>query len=224
MREHRGQESSDEPRHGEVGLDEAGNARRKVLKAGVAVGVGVVAWSGPTISSIGGTPAYAAVCTQPAVQQFDLADDTNVDLRDLCDIGGNQYVWWQDNFGTPTLPAGYTIDLSQFSGECSNIPRPISWTSPSDVKCQLQVTVYNQNGSPIIGVSPSSSVSFTVNEGPGDSGTAPIPPPTATRQCFSRATPANEYDSSCYGIASNARYSISLVCVDKNAQCFPLGF
>ena len=37
--------------------------RRNLLKGAAAAGVGVVAWSSPSITSIGGTPAYAAVCT-----------------------------------------------------------------------------------------------------------------------------------------------------------------
>ena len=41
-----------------VGVD-----RRKLLKGAVAAGVGVVAWTSPSITSMAGTPAYAAVCT-----------------------------------------------------------------------------------------------------------------------------------------------------------------
>lgn len=39
--------------------------RRGVLKGAVATGVGVAAWSAPSITSLGGTPVYAGVCTQP---------------------------------------------------------------------------------------------------------------------------------------------------------------
>lgn len=37
--------------------------RRSMLKGAVAAGVGVAAWSVPSITSLGGTPVYAAVCT-----------------------------------------------------------------------------------------------------------------------------------------------------------------
>lgn len=37
--------------------------RRMLLKGAIATGVGVAAWSVPSITSLGGTPAYAAVCT-----------------------------------------------------------------------------------------------------------------------------------------------------------------
>ncbi len=40
-----------------------GLSRRNALKAGVAAGVGIAAWSGASITSLGGTPAYAAGCT-----------------------------------------------------------------------------------------------------------------------------------------------------------------
>lgn len=39
--------------------------RRRLLKGAVAAGVGVAAWSAPSITSLGGTPVYAAVCTAP---------------------------------------------------------------------------------------------------------------------------------------------------------------
>jgi len=45
------------------GADSSGLSRRNALKAGVAVGVGVAAWSGVSITSLGGTPAYAQGCT-----------------------------------------------------------------------------------------------------------------------------------------------------------------
>ena len=41
----------------------AGMDRRSVLRAAVAAGVGVAVWSSPSITSIGGTPAYADMCT-----------------------------------------------------------------------------------------------------------------------------------------------------------------
>ena len=60
----------------------SGSSRRAALKAGVGVGVGLIAWSGPTITSLGGTPAYAAGCT--FVQQFTLADCRNTTSRRSC--------------------------------------------------------------------------------------------------------------------------------------------
>jgi len=47
-----------------VGLgDGRGLDRRRLLQGAVAAGVGVAAWSAPNITTLGFTPAYAAVCT-----------------------------------------------------------------------------------------------------------------------------------------------------------------
>ncbi len=43
--------------------DESRMSRRTALKAAIGVGVGAVAWTGPTITSMAGTPAYAEACT-----------------------------------------------------------------------------------------------------------------------------------------------------------------
>src|SRR5687767_10858920 len=50
--------------HGET-ADGASSAlnRRRLLKGAAAAGIGVAVWTTPSIKSIGGTPAYAAVCT-----------------------------------------------------------------------------------------------------------------------------------------------------------------
>ena len=64
----------------------SGSSRRAALKAGVGVGVGLIAWSGPTITSLGGTPAYAAGCT--FVIRIDLSGGCrNTDQRVGCLFG-----------------------------------------------------------------------------------------------------------------------------------------
>ena len=54
---------SDELTEGVEPEEKSGLSRRNALKAGVAVGVGAVAWSGVSITSLGGTPAYAQAVT-----------------------------------------------------------------------------------------------------------------------------------------------------------------
>ncbi len=46
-------------------VDEASGTlnRRRLLKGAAAAGVGVAVWTSPSITSLGGTPAYAAMCT-----------------------------------------------------------------------------------------------------------------------------------------------------------------
>jgi hypothetical protein len=43
--------------------ESSGLNRRRLLKGAAAAGVGVAAWSVPSITSLGGTPVYAAACT-----------------------------------------------------------------------------------------------------------------------------------------------------------------
>lgn len=65
-----------------------GLSRRTALKAGVAAGVGAVAWTGPTISSLGGTPAYAMACTVGSVCNIDLGGGCrNTDQGSGADFG-----------------------------------------------------------------------------------------------------------------------------------------
>ena len=46
-----------------VDTDRRSIDRRSMLKGAAAVGVGVAAWSAPSITSMGGTPVYAGACT-----------------------------------------------------------------------------------------------------------------------------------------------------------------
>ncbi len=54
---------SDEPVGTVEGALSKGVSRRAALRAGAAAGIGVAAWSGASITSLGGTPAYAVGCT-----------------------------------------------------------------------------------------------------------------------------------------------------------------
>ena len=71
--------------------DESRLSRRTALKAAIGVGVGAVAWSGPTITSMAGTPAYATACTFAV--EFFLANDRNTDQANECDPGFGFHVF-----------------------------------------------------------------------------------------------------------------------------------
>jgi hypothetical protein len=87
-----------------------GLSRRAALKAGVGVGVGVVAWSGPTITSLGATPAYAAGCT--FVVNIDLSGGCrNTDQRSCAAFG---YHPLKDT----GLPSGYSLTNNVPEGTC----------------------------------------------------------------------------------------------------------
>ena len=61
------------------------HSRRAALRAGVGVGVGLIASSGPKITSLGGTPAYAVGCT--FIVRIDLSGGCkNIDLGEDCDF------------------------------------------------------------------------------------------------------------------------------------------
>lgn len=71
---------------------EAGVNRRNLLKGAVAAGVGVVAWSSPSITSIGMTPAYAAVCTGGTVPFYLGYRNTSCS----CEQGSMKYVKYKE--------------------------------------------------------------------------------------------------------------------------------
>ena len=113
-------------------------SRRAALKAGVAAGIGLAAWTGPTITSIGGTPAYAATCTNFTVNTTSADRNTN---QGNCSGNGINYV--KDPFN---LPAGYLLDLSTFdqNGHCSNTAFTTSLTFPAKFTCTVNFRVYRR--------------------------------------------------------------------------------
>lgn len=77
---------------GEIGgtseEDGSGVNRRRLLKGAVATGVGVAAWSAPSITSLGGSPVYAGVCTQPIFDYEVGSRNTSCD----CESGTQKYI------------------------------------------------------------------------------------------------------------------------------------
>jgi len=190
--------------------DSDGTSRRNVLKAGVAVGVGAVAWSGPTITSLGGTPAYAAVCTQPATIEIDITSDTNTNAS--CTVNGFTYLTFQDNLKVGDKPAW--LDLTNFSGHCASTPGSVTWVAPEGLKCQLQIRIYNNNAINLTGT------------------LAPNPPSTTwiSKQTVSPAViptvsklQPNPDPNANLIVSANGRYGVALVCVPIDAQCYPDG-
>lgn len=116
----------------EISQDEAaGVNRRNLLKGAVAAGVGVVAWSSPSITSIGMTPAYAATCTGGTTRYFlggrntsCNCDGTGGDNNGSATITGAKYVKYinpkfecDDERISTTLPRVLTHNLTE-SGVC----------------------------------------------------------------------------------------------------------
>ena len=112
-----------------------GASRRAVLRAGVGVGVGLVAWSGPTITSLGGTPAYAAGCT------FVTRTDISGGCRNLDYGSGGDCDFRYHAIIFSTLPPGHEVLNPIIEGACCGI-----WTStlvfPADENCAVRVSVF----------------------------------------------------------------------------------
>ena len=108
----------------------SGLSRRNALKAGAAAGVGAIVWSGVSITSLGGTPAYGlAGCT--GVINLDLGGGCrNTDQGNGSDC-------------TPTTGSGRCVAL-RFSPDCSPWrPRttngstgPVTTADPSPRRCR----------------------------------------------------------------------------------------
>jgi len=115
-------------------------SRRNALKAGVAVGVGAAAWSGATITSLGGTPAFAGTgCT--GVIHVDLSGGCrNTDQGTPCP-GGGEFRYHTLNSVSPP----FSLANNPIEGTCCDeiSPQPVlSWTTPN-VTCKVHIQIYS---------------------------------------------------------------------------------
>jgi hypothetical protein len=93
--------------------------------------VGLVAWTGPTITSLGGTPAYAAGCTFIVV--LDLSGGCrNTDQASGADFG---YHTLKDT----GLPAGYSISNNAPEGTACNAGWVVVLHFPAGITCAAKV-------------------------------------------------------------------------------------
>lgn len=136
--------------HVEDSTPGSGVDRRRLLKGAVAAGVGVAAWGTPSISSLGGTPVYAAVCTQP-VNVF------GVNVRNT-DCGGCPTTIRYKDFSTSQCtisnPFPFATSLKDNSA-CNVNPKPAGSCppnahvsvagTPAGQTCKVRVTVQQNN-------------------------------------------------------------------------------
>lgn len=111
-----------------------GVSRRAALKAGVGAGVGLAAWTGPTITSLGGTPAYAQGGSPVIIElgggcanvpqdhdphSYQLNSLQSVPLYDITPSGkqpcGTQFTFSHPSNQTCTI----TIGISSGNSECN---------------------------------------------------------------------------------------------------------
>jgi hypothetical protein len=131
---------------GSSGSEGAGFSRRNALKAGVAAGVGVAAWSGATITSLGGTPAYAVGCT--FVVKLDLSDGCrNTDNASGCTSPPSGFIRFRyHTLKTTGLPSGYTITHNIGEGVCCTdtlANRTATLTFPAGITCVARVGFFD---------------------------------------------------------------------------------
>ena len=165
----------------------SGSSRRAALKAGVGVGVGLIAWSGPTITSLGGTPAYAAGCT--FIVRVNLSGGCrNTDQQSGCLFGYH-------TIDTSTLPAGYAISPIIPEGTCCTASFDSTLTFPAGITCTVVIRFH---GPPQC--SPESFITALVY-GPESDGSLVV-----SFDC----PPVNPFPS-------NGQYTINLTCATTGA-------
>lgn len=140
---------------GDVGeVDDASESarlsRRRALKAGAALGVGVTAWAGPQIGRMGATPAYAAACTVPfSTVKFGACESSK--CPDECDSGTEKYIKLTTTTVSGTVNGGTvtaTVPAASTSNLCSGptLRGKASITVPNTTgQCRLEVVVYDGN-------------------------------------------------------------------------------
>jgi len=119
-------------------------SRRSALKAGVGVGVGAVAWTGPQITSFGATPAYATGCT--FVETFDFYGGWKAtNQRSNCNPTGSTVFNMAYNTPTQAPPAGFFFvpgfGFPQGNDLCGGETIKIAWPEDRNLDCVLVVRV-----------------------------------------------------------------------------------
>jgi hypothetical protein len=145
-------------------------SRRNALKAGVALGVGAAAWSGATITSLGGTPAYATPgCTGVVV--LDLSGGCrNTDQANSCATPPlNQSKWRWHTLNNTGFPSGYSVNPNIAEGTCcTDAGNTATLNFPSGQTCEAFVQFWSPGGG---GGECSVLLPNTLNLGTSQSGT-----------------------------------------------------
>lgn len=117
------------------GTDASGSGidRRNLLKGAVAAGVGVAAWSAPSITSLGGTPVYAANCTGPVLTYFLGERNTSCDCT-TGTVDAVSYKWpWTADCNQPV----YASSPSSGQPNPLNPPRTVTFNVDNSGSCPV---------------------------------------------------------------------------------------
>ena len=186
--------------------EDAGISRRRALQAGVAGGVGLVAWSGASITSLGGTPAYAAGCTNFTLN-FSVTDMSTNQSE-----GCNTFTY------NNSPPLSVKVDNYEFNVPnggnfaCADTPACFTFTHPADETCTITIRVHRNHfadstvifGATTVSTSGSTPQNFCL---PAGSGT----PPHGTQ------TPNGQFTAAFLGDnVSPTFWSVFVQCVKTN--------
>ena len=187
-------------------------SRRHALKAGVGVGVAAAAWTGPSITSLGATPAYASGCTFAV--EIVVASDRNTDQRSDCNLALGGGLGYHEVATLSNLPSGYENTPSGWNaGVCSTTldPYKMTLTYPSGLHCAIEVEFWNQNNKSRIW-----TVTFDAITEDGGTTTLNWQLPTATQVVAAAASEGVTITN-----WSNVFYRVVLRCVTPGLEdCF----
>lgn len=119
----------------------SGLTRRNALRAGAAAGVGAIVWSGVSITSLGGTPAYGlAGCT--GVINIDLGGGCR--NTDQGNGSGCTQEFRYHQLKPQFLPSGFTIQDLPAEGTCCDVvpSTPAKFCFPAGLTCKVSLVFY----------------------------------------------------------------------------------
>ena len=134
-------ESTEETASSADGSSKRSFSRRTALKAGAAAGVGIAAWSGASITSLGGTPAYAtaAGCTGVITVTIGTQCD-NTDMTSTC-AGG---IFSYQHLGVTLTGFGITNEFNNQTccSDAANNKPSLTWTI-KNLQCTTHVEIWH---------------------------------------------------------------------------------
>lgn len=119
--------------------------RRRMLKTAAATGVGVVAWGAPSITTLGGTPAYGQNCSGPSTVTEYVSSTSNT----AGGCGANLKLQGSVTFG----PAGSLSATPNGTG-CANGVGTVSFTGTVAARCRIKTLDLYDNKGNLIGSYP----------------------------------------------------------------------
>ena len=119
--------------------------RRRLLKTAAAAGVGVAAWSAPSITTVGFTPAYGATCSVPS--EVILYTSTTSNTAGGC--SGDLELQGSVTFGPGDIYSAAPTDTG-----CADGVQTITFTGTGTTPCRIKTLDLYDNKGNLIGSYP----------------------------------------------------------------------